>query len=127
MNAKLLLTVLGLVQCALLGLSFAKEDDKVVPKITWETPRLMMPIKVEQTLLKWRNGETLPGELEGFSDGRLIWKTSLFEDPLRLKHQVLRRLDFKSKKVGTESEFRLTLIDGTHLHGELARSRAIKD
>ena len=95
MNAKLLLTVIGSVQYALLGLSFSKEEGaKAKPKITWETPRLMMPIKAEQTLLKWRNGESLPGTLEGFSDGKLIWNTSLFEDPLRLNHEVLRRFAF---------------------------------
>ena len=78
---------------AALGLGFlamgpaaAAEDPAKEPDWQRAVPRtLIQPHFKEAAELRWRNGESLTGELSGLEEGRMIWKSSLFQSPLRLE------------------------------------------
>ena len=69
--------------------------------------------------LRWKNGESVPGELIAASRTDLTWKTPLFEDPLVLRWEALRRIDQPVAPVATPDSFRIALRDGSHLLGDL--------
>lgn len=69
--------------------------------------------------LRWKNGESVPGELIAASQTDLTWKTPLFEDPLVLRWDALRRIDQPLATVAGPDPFRIVLRDGSHLLGDL--------
>jgi peroxiredoxin len=110
---------------AVLGLGFhamgptaAAEDPAKEPDWQRAVPRtLIQPHFKEAAELRWRNGESLTGELSGMEGGRMIWKSGLFQSPLRLEAGRLERIDFVSPLARRESLFRVVLTDGSHLCG----------
>ncbi|HEX2747560.1 MAG TPA: hypothetical protein VHM91_06155, partial [Verrucomicrobiales bacterium] len=73
------------------------------------------------TKISWRNGEQLKGSLAEADADFLTWKTALFTAPLRLKTEVIQRIDFDSPSSRAEGSFRLVLVDGSHLTGEVEK------
>ena len=69
--------------------------------------------------LRWKNGEAVSGELIAASRADLNWKTPLFEDPLVLRWDALRRIDQPFATAPTPDPFRIVLRNGSHLLGDL--------
>jgi peroxiredoxin len=90
-----------------------------------EVPRMLLrPAVSEKTLIHWRNGESLPGELTGADRENLVWKSELFDDSMRIRIDVVRRVDFSGRFRRAEGAFRMVLTDGSHLTGELENAGA---
>ena len=70
-------------------------------------------------LLHWDNGETIPGELLEATGTSVIWKTKLFEEPLKLARSALRGIDQRLEPVATTDPFAISLRDGSFLYGEI--------
>ncbi len=97
-------------------------DEKKKDKPAREVPRLLMPpVSSSTTRMTWRNGEELRGELDSADDGFLAWKTPLFDAPISVKSDVIRRIDFSIGFMRAEGSFRLALADGSHLTGEIEK------
>ncbi len=69
--------------------------------------------------LRWKNGETLPGDLVGSSENDLTWKSSLFDDPLQLRWDVIDRIDWPGTPQEPKDPFAIALRDGSFLYGDL--------
>ena len=69
--------------------------------------------------LRWKNGETLPGDLIGASETDLTWKSSLFDDPLQLRWDVIDRIDWPGAPEQPKDPFSIALRDGSFLYGDL--------
>lgn len=93
----------------------SKSSSRAVPRM------LVPPTSPGQTRITWRNGEELRGELDSAGNGLVGWKTPLFSAPLMVKQEVIRRVDFTAGFQRAEGNFRLALVDGSHLTGELEK------
>ncbi|HEX4140626.1 MAG TPA: TlpA disulfide reductase family protein [Candidatus Methylacidiphilales bacterium] len=69
--------------------------------------------------LRWKNGETLPGELVGASENDLTWKSPLFDDPLQLRWDVIDRIDWPGTSEQPKDPFAIALRDGSFIYGDL--------
>lgn len=69
--------------------------------------------------LRWRNTETLRGELIEASAAHLTWKTPLFSDPLVLRWEALRRIDEPFAPRSATEPFSFRMRDGSYFHGDL--------
>jgi len=74
--------------------------------------------------LRWKNGETLPGELVGASENSLSWKSAFFDDPLQLKWDVIDRIDWPANPEQPKDPFAIALRDGSFIYGDLAAINA---
>ena len=70
-------------------------------------------------LLYWNNGETLPGEVIEASGTTVVWKSSLFEEPLKLEQSALRQIDHSLESVAFVDPFGIAMRDGSFLYGDL--------
>ena len=69
--------------------------------------------------LRWQNGETLPGQILEGSAADVKWKTPLFEDPLQLRWEAIRRIDQPLGSVSAPDPLSISLRDGSHIYGSL--------
>ncbi|MDB6171141.1 MAG: TlpA family protein disulfide reductase [Chthoniobacteraceae bacterium] len=69
--------------------------------------------------LQWRNTETSSGELLEASATDATWKSPLFQDPLLLSWDALRRIDQPLPPATIPEPFSVVLRDGSFLHGDL--------
>ena len=69
--------------------------------------------------LRWKNLETLSGELRDASPTELSWQSPLFEQPLQLRWDAIRGIDKASPGAKAPEPFGFVLRDGSHLLGEL--------
>ena len=69
--------------------------------------------------LRWKNGETLNGDLAAASSSSLSWKTPLFEDPLQIAWPFLDRIEWIQPATQPVGPFAITLRDGSFLYGDL--------
>ena len=112
--------LLALAVAPAFGADEKKDDSK--PKAVRAVPRLLMPpASPGLTRITWRNGEELRGEFAAAGDGFLSWKTPLFSELVKVKQEVIRRVDFTAGFQRAEGNFRLALADGSHLTGELEK------
>ncbi len=89
---------------------------------------LMAPLFKGEADLLWRSGQSLPGQLESGSDTFLIWKSPIFQSPLKLENRGLERVRFPSAALPRRTTaFRVVLRDGSHLGGtpEAADARTL--
>ena len=70
--------------------------------------------------LRWKNGETLPGDLVGASESSLNWKSAFFEDPLQVRWDVIDRIDWPANPVQPKDPFAIALRDGSFIYGDLS-------
>ncbi len=101
--------------CSPLSAATGKKGEREVPRM------LVRGGAPAATKINWRNGEQLKGSLTGADSEFLTWKTPLFTAPLRLKTEVIQRIDFDSPFSRADGSFRLVLADGSHLTGELEK------
>jgi thiol-disulfide isomerase/thioredoxin len=69
--------------------------------------------------LRWKNGETLPGELVGASAEAVTWKSALFDDPLQVRWDVVDRIDWPGAPEQPKDPFAISLRDGSFIYGDL--------
>ncbi len=69
--------------------------------------------------LSWRNGESIPGKLTAATAETATWMTPLFEEPLVLRWNALRRIDQPREASRTADPFAFRLRDGSYLFGDL--------
>ena len=69
--------------------------------------------------LRWKNGETLPGDLASATDSDLTWKTPLFEDPLQVRWSAIDRIDWPTTPTDPKDPFSIALRDGSFIYGDL--------
>lgn len=85
-------------------------------------PRLLMPpASSTHTRMTWWNGESLRGEFHTAKEAAISWKSPLFDQPVTVKQEVIRRIDYSGGFQRAEGNFRLALTDGSHLTGELEK------
>ena len=77
------------------------------------------PCVAEPALLRWKNGDILPGQIAGATAEALAWKTPIFDVPVRLKWDVLSRLDQIAAARTAPEAFGFTIRDGGYLLGDL--------
>ena len=65
-----------------------------------------------ETLLRWKNGDVLPGQLLESSSGTIRWASPYFLDDLVLDVKVLDSVAFPKKSVSTTEAFRVSALSG---------------
>jgi peroxiredoxin len=70
--------------------------------------------------LRWKNGETLPGDLAGASENSLSWKSAFFQDPLQVRWDVIDRIDWPTIPAQPKDPFAIALRDGSFIYGDLS-------
>ena len=65
-----------------------------------------------ETLLRWKNGDVLPGQLLESGSGTIHWASSYFLDDLVLDVKVLDSVAFPKKSVSTTEAFRVSALSG---------------
>lgn len=70
-------------------------------------------------LLRWKNGEFLPGELDSATPDRVLWKAPIFGEPVALRTSVLRSMEFPKAGLDSREPFAVTLRNGDLVHGAL--------
>ena len=65
-----------------------------------------------ETLLRWKNGDVLPGQLQESSSGTIHWASPYFLDDLVLDVKVLDSVAFRKKSVSTTEAFRVSALSG---------------
>ena len=74
--------------------------------------------------LRWTNSEIIAGELQDANATDFSWKSSLFEEPLRLRWDAVRRIDQVVPTAAAPESFSVSLRDGSHLVGDLVGMNA---
>jgi len=69
--------------------------------------------------LRWKNGESLPGEVISATTDQLTWTSPTFAEPLTLDLRALQRVEFAGKDSTTEEPFSIRLSDGSRLYGKI--------
>jgi len=75
-------------------------------------PVAPLPGQETQTLLRWKNGDVLPGTLLDSHSGRIHWSSPQFADPLIVDATVLESIVFFPQPVATTGVFRVATVDG---------------
>jgi len=73
----------------------------------------------EPAVLRWKNGESLSGEIASATPASLSWKSLLFEDSLQIDWKFLDRIDGPATSAPITAPFAFTLRDGSFLYGDL--------
>ena len=74
---------------------------------------------VAPLVLRWKNGETIAGEIVAASATELKWKSRLFGEPLEMRWSALRRIDALRPALPIADTFGIALRDGSFVHGDL--------
>ncbi|MDE0019343.1 MAG: hypothetical protein OXU51_24395 [Candidatus Poribacteria bacterium] len=71
-------------------------------------------VQAEETdaLLRWKNGDMLPGQMNGSSSGAIHWGSPYFLDDLVLDISVLDSIAFPKSSVLTTETFRVDAVSG---------------
>ena len=80
-----------------------------------------LPLAAEESVLTWRNGDTLSGTLIGADENVLTWQSTLFTDPLKIQLSTLASVGFPKSKTSTQDDqgFRILMKNGDMLFGNL--------
>jgi len=70
--------------------------------------------------LRWKNGESIPGQIGEASASELTWKSPLFDDPVILRWSALERIDHSLNTVAGSDPFGIALRDGSFILGDVA-------
>ncbi len=71
--------------------------------------------------LRWKNFEAISGELRDATPTELSWQSPLFEEPLRLRWDSVRRIDHALPAAVAPESFSIALRDGSHLVGDILK------
>lgn len=78
-------------------------------------------VVADDATLMWGNGDALQGELVEADEASIVWKSPLFNDPLRIRMSAISSVTFPSKKDGTPEPnlYRILMRNGDVLFGQL--------
>lgn len=76
--------------------------------------------------LHWRNGEWLGGDFVAVADGHVVWRSPLFGQPLKIRLDVLKRVNRFKLDETTAEPFSIRLADGSRLYGSITGMDAHK-
>lgn len=96
------------------------EDSETSFDGKWSTPRLLIPLETEESILHWVAGEALEGTLHTVTDGVVHWESDLFAEPLRIQLRAIERLDQEGDYQAPKGSCRVVLTNGSLLIGELS-------
>lgn len=77
----------------------------------------------QETLLRWNNGDVLPGRLLPSESGKIRWSSPIFADELVVDTNALDSIDFSDPLAHTSEAFRIGTVCGDVLIADLAGSR----
>jgi thiol-disulfide isomerase/thioredoxin len=92
---------------------------RVIDQNTTNRIQVVSKAPPDLTVLRWRNGEALSGELTEATASEVRWKSPLFAEPLVLAWPAVRRIDQTLTPVALADPCSVALRDGSHLYGEL--------
>ena len=69
-------------------------------------------ILAQETLLRWKNGDTLTGKLINSKSGKIRWKSSHFTDDLNVNMSVLDSIVFSKPPENITETFRIATVSG---------------
>lgn len=69
--------------------------------------------------LHWRNGEMIGGDFVGMEKDHVIWRTPMFGELLKIRLDVLKRVNRFKLDEKTEEPFSIRLADGSRLYGTI--------
>ena len=75
---------------------------------------LWLPITThaEETVLRWKNGDSLSGELLESKSGKIRWKSPYFSDDLNIDLNVLDSIVFSKQTLPVNGTFRVGTVSG---------------
>ena len=73
---------------------------------------LPITIQAQETLLRWKNGDSLSGKLMDGKSGTIRWKSPYFADDLNVDITVLDSIDFSKPPTPATGAFRVGTISG---------------
>ena len=103
---------------------FTEEAVEEIDGQTEEVPVVESKEDANAAKLRWTNSEIIAGELKDATATEFSWKSSLFEDPLRLRWDAVRRIDQVVASAAAPESFSIALRDGSHLVGDLVGMNA---
>ncbi len=110
----------GLLRRLFGGGNRAKEPKAEKYDYANQLPRQLITPSANATEILWRNGDALSGELAGVKGEMIVWKTKLFQDPISLNRSAIERIDFKTSKGKVIAPYRVVMLGGNQLTGEIA-------
>ena len=69
--------------------------------------------------LHWKNSEWIGGDFVGATADHVIWRTPLFSEPLKVRMDVLKRVNRFKTDAKTTEPFSIRLADGSRLFGAI--------
>lgn len=78
--------------------------------------------KAEETVLRWKNGDSLTGKLLESKSGKIRWKSPYFTEALDIETNVLDSLDFSKQDVPVTGAFRVGTVSGAILTADIIGS-----
>ena len=73
---------------------------------------LIAPAPGRETLLRWNNGDVLPGRLLPSESGQIRWSSPIFADELVVDANVLDSINFPGERVQATEAFRIGTVAG---------------
>lgn len=80
--------------------------------ITFAVLWLPATIQAQETLLRWKNGDSLSGKLLDSKSGKIRWKSPYFSDDLIVDINVLDSVVFSKQFSSTTETFRVDTVSG---------------
>ncbi|MYF99557.1 hypothetical protein F4212_10590 [Candidatus Poribacteria bacterium] len=78
--------------------------------------------QAEETVLRWKNGDSLTGKLMESKSGKIRWKSPYFTETLDIDINVLDSLDFSKQDVPVTGAFRIGTVSGAILTADIIGS-----
>lgn len=76
----------------------------------------------QETLLRWKNGDTLTGKLIDSKSGKIRWKSSHFTDDLNIDLSVLDSIVFSKTPAKITETFRIVTVTGDNWSADIIGS-----
>lgn len=83
---------------------------------------LIAPASAQEALLRWNNGDVLPGKLLPSGPGQIRWASPVFADALAVDIKVLDAIDFPGQRGQSAEAFRIGTVAGDVFTADLRRS-----
>jgi peroxiredoxin len=115
----LLSAMFGAGDNVLLAQAVIRVQNGVIVNTVDAPPAPVMPPGPGSATLRWKNGESLGGDIATASSTDLSWKSPLFEDPLDIRWNVVDRIEWPATSVPPTGPFGFAMRDGSFIYGDL--------
>ncbi len=83
---------------------------------------LSTPAQGQDAILRWNNGDVLPGRLLQSESGQVRWSSAIFSDDLLVDHQALESIGFPKQAGHATEAFRVGTVSGDVFVADLVGS-----